>query len=99
MKNEPTALSEAGSGKTTKTTSAFVQTLKYVRHIFYLISELGELKLIKGTSVLINIYQIQRHPELYENPLEFRPERFEAPLSNPFNWIAFSAGPRNCIGM
>ncbi|CAB3229180.1 unnamed protein product [Arctia plantaginis] len=60
--------------------------------------EVGELKLVKGTSVLINIHQIQRHPELYENPLKFRPERFKVPLPNPFNWIAFSAGPRNCIG-
>ncbi|CAB3256717.1 unnamed protein product [Arctia plantaginis] len=60
--------------------------------------DVGGLKLVKGTSVLINILQIQRHPELYENPLEFRPERFEVPLSSPFNWIAFSAGPRNCIG-
>ncbi|XP_063892609.1 cytochrome P450 4d2-like [Helicoverpa armigera] len=60
--------------------------------------EIGGLTLVKGTSVLINIYQIQRQPELYENPLEFRPERFEAPLKNPFSWLAFSAGPRNCIG-
>lgn len=63
------------------------------------VTEVGELKLVKGTSVMINIHQIQRHPELYKNPLEFRPERFEAPLSSPFNWIAFSAGARNCIGM
>ncbi|XP_075972673.1 cytochrome P450 4d2-like [Anticarsia gemmatalis] len=60
--------------------------------------EVGELKFIQGTSVVINIYEIQRNPELYEDPLEFRPERFETPLKNPFNWLAFSAGPRNCIG-
>nr|AFP20599.1 cytochrome CYP4L12 [Spodoptera littoralis] len=60
--------------------------------------EVGGLKLLKGTSVVMNIYQIQRQPDLYDDPLEFRPERFEAPLKNPFSWLAFSAGPRNCIG-
>ncbi|XP_075972679.1 cytochrome P450 4d2-like [Anticarsia gemmatalis] len=60
--------------------------------------EVGGMKLIKDTSVIINIFGMQRHPELFENPLEFRPERFETPLKNPFNWLAFSAGPRNCIG-
>lgn len=60
--------------------------------------EVGELKLIKGTSVVINIFELHRHPELYEDPLEFRPERFETILKNPFNWLSFSAGPRNCIG-
>ncbi|PZC76747.1 hypothetical protein B5X24_HaOG200076 [Helicoverpa armigera] len=60
--------------------------------------EIGDMKLVKGTSVLINIYQIHRQPDMFENPLEFRPERFEKPLKNPFSWIPFSAGPRNCIG-
>ncbi|XP_075972680.1 cytochrome P450 4d2-like [Anticarsia gemmatalis] len=60
--------------------------------------EVGSLKLVKGTSVMINIYQTQRHPDLYDDPLEFRPERFATPLKNPFNFLAFSAGPRNCIG-
>nr|AAL48300.1 cytochrome P450 CYP4L4 [Mamestra brassicae] len=60
--------------------------------------EVGGLKLVKGTSVVMNIFQIQRQPDLFDDPLEFRPERFEAPLKNPFSWLAFSAGPRNCIG-
>ncbi|CAH0629049.1 unnamed protein product [Chrysodeixis includens] len=60
--------------------------------------EVGGVKFIKGSSVVINIYQIQRHPDLFEAPLEFRPERFETSLKHPFSWIAFSAGPRNCIG-
>ncbi|XP_026746039.1 cytochrome P450 4d2-like [Trichoplusia ni] len=60
--------------------------------------EIGGLKLVKGTSVLMNIFQIHRHPEIFEDPLEFRPERFEGPLKHAFAWVAFSAGPRNCIG-
>ncbi|XP_041972718.1 cytochrome P450 4d2-like [Aricia agestis] len=63
-------------------------------------SEISGLTIKKGSSVLVNILEIQRHPDLYDNPLEFRPERFEAGSSgnNAFNWLAFSAGPRNCIG-
>lgn len=44
---------------------------------------------------------MQRDPKTYEDPLEFRPERFEsanASQNSPFAWVVFSAGPRNCIG-
>ncbi|XP_026746048.1 cytochrome P450 4d2-like [Trichoplusia ni] len=60
--------------------------------------EVGGIKFVKGTSVMIDIYQIQRQPDLFDDPLEFRPERFEKPLKSAFSWLAFSAGPRNCIG-
>lgn len=43
-----------------------------------------------------------RDPELYPNPFEFKPERFDvetdAGKTNPYAYIPFSAGPRNCIG-
>nr|ULR85478.1 cytochrome P450 [Spodoptera frugiperda] len=60
--------------------------------------EIGGIKMVKGTSVFLNIFQIQRQPDMFEDPLEFRPERFEEALKNPFSFLAFSAGPRNCIG-
>nr|AUN86404.1 cytochrome p450 4L10 [Spodoptera litura] len=60
--------------------------------------EIGGLTMVKDTSVILNIYQIQRQPDMFEDPLEFRPERFEESLKNPFSFLAFSAGPRNCIG-
>lgn len=57
----------------------------------------------KNTSIIINIFELQRHPDVFDNPLEFRPERFDAVISpqtakNAFIWLPFSAGPRNCIG-
>ena len=57
----------------------------------------------KNTSIIINIFELQRHPDVFDNPMEFRPERFDPILSpqtakNAFIWLAFSAGPRNCIG-
>src|SRR3954453_8119243 len=44
----------------------------------------------------VNVWQIHHHPEHWENPKQFNPERF---LNNekrhPFSFIPFSAGPRN----
>nr|QLI62182.1 cytochrome P450 33 [Streltzoviella insularis] len=61
--------------------------------------EIAGYNILRDTSVIINIIQMQRNPDVYECPLEFRPERFETSnLKNPYSWLAFSAGPRNCIG-
>lgn len=55
----------------------------------------------KGTTIVLPILAIGHSPHNFEDPLEFRPERFEADervQSNAFNFVPFSAGPRNCIG-
>lgn len=36
--------------------------------------------------------------KFWDEPLSFKPERFNAPLQNPNAFIPFSSGPRNCIG-
>ncbi|KOB66857.1 Cytochrome P450 CYP4L4, partial [Operophtera brumata] len=52
---------------------------------------------------IIFVDDIQRdptyaNPAVFEDPLEFRPERFESgEIKNPFSYLVFSAGPRNCI--
>ncbi|XP_073967590.1 probable cytochrome P450 4d20 [Choristoneura fumiferana] len=58
------------------------------------------MNLTKNTSVILNIFHLQRHPDVYEDPLTFKPERFlkTTKAGNAYNWIPFSAGPRNCIG-
>lgn len=58
----------------------------------------------KGTSVFIPVLGMQRDPEIYDNPMEFIPERF---LDSPHGggkvdgvfYTPFGDGPRNCIGM
>uniref|UniRef100_A0AAT9UTP0 Cytochrome P450 4NU1 short isoform n=1 Tax=Maconellicoccus hirsutus TaxID=177089 RepID=A0AAT9UTP0_MACHI len=57
-------------------------------------------KLPANSNINIFIYSIQRNPEIFENPDEFIPERFndEKLKQYPYAFIPFSAGPRNCIG-
>ncbi len=55
----------------------------------------------EGTELGIFIFSIHRHPDLWENPNEFDPLRFHpdnAKDRDPYAYIPFSAGARNCIG-
>nr|XP_023013820.1 cytochrome P450 4c3-like [Leptinotarsa decemlineata] len=53
----------------------------------------------KGTDIIIFDYGILHDPEIYPDPEKFDPSRFEEiDGKRPFNYIPFSAGPRNCIG-
>ncbi|XAR62353.1 Flavonoid 3',5'-hydroxylase [Bertholletia excelsa] len=59
----------------------------------------------KNTRLSVNIWAIGRDPEVWEKPLEFRPERFLSgknakidPRGNDFELIPFGAGRRICAG-
>ncbi|XP_066257293.1 probable cytochrome P450 6a13 [Euwallacea similis] len=54
-----------------------------------------------GTSVLIPALAIGRDQDYYPNPDQFDPERFNTENKssmNPFVYLPFGEGPRNCIG-
>lgn len=59
----------------------------------------------KGTRLLINLWKLQRDPEIWQNPNEFQPERFLTThqdidfMSQNFELIPFSFGRRSCPGM
>ncbi|XP_031552096.1 cytochrome P450 3A2-like [Actinia tenebrosa] len=60
------------------------------------------LHIKKGTPVITPAYSIHRDPEFYPDPEKFDPERFSAEAKasrDPYAYLPFGQGPRNCIGM
>ncbi|XP_071037439.1 cytochrome P450 3A24 isoform X2 [Parasteatoda tepidariorum] len=56
----------------------------------------------KGTIILIPIIAIQRDEKYYPDPEKFDPDRFspeEKSKIDPFTYLPFGAGPRQCIGI
>jgi cytochrome P450 len=52
-----------------------------------------------GCSLLFSVYEIHRHPNLWEQPHTFMPERFaEGSRTFSSQYFPFGAGPRKCIG-
>ena len=52
-----------------------------------------------GSNLLLSIHEIHRHPKLWENPDDFKPERFDGnPKQYSSQYFPFGAGPRKCIG-
>jgi cytochrome P450 len=60
--------------------------------------ELGPYEMPKGAIVTFSQYLTHRLPELYPEPLKFRPERWERIDPSPYEYLPFGAGPRMCIG-
>lgn len=55
----------------------------------------------KDTRLMYSIYLCQRDDNIWENPHNFCPARFERGVESerpPFSYLPFGGGPRNCIG-
>ena len=64
--------------------------------------DLGDGRIVPANSNF-NMIIIDAHmnPEYFPNPKQFIPERFSSEnmeTKNPYVYVPFSAGPRNCIG-
>lgn len=57
--------------------------------------EVAGIKLKKGTSLLICPWQLQRHPDYWDEPDRFRLNR----TYNSKAYLPFGVGPRTCVGM
>lgn len=63
---------------------------------------INDFTLPKDLNLVISPYLMGRDPNIFSDPLEFNPERFNVETTsevvNPYAYVPFSAGPRNCIG-
>eukprot|EP01017_Pseudomicrothorax_dubius_P030115 TRINITY_DN3722_c0_g1_i3.p1 TRINITY_DN3722_c0_g1~~TRINITY_DN3722_c0_g1_i3.p1 ORF type:complete len:431 (+),score=76.41 TRINITY_DN3722_c0_g1_i3:320-1612(+) len=65
--------------------------------------KLGDLTILKGTIVNVSFNVAGFNETFYDQPYEFRPERFleenvQRKTRYPYSFLYFSAGARNCIG-
>eukprot|EP01017_Pseudomicrothorax_dubius_P026026 TRINITY_DN2870_c0_g1_i2.p1 TRINITY_DN2870_c0_g1~~TRINITY_DN2870_c0_g1_i2.p1 ORF type:complete len:279 (+),score=74.17 TRINITY_DN2870_c0_g1_i2:61-837(+) len=78
-------------------------TIQTVPRIAKQTHQLGDLTILKGTDVHVPMNAIGFNELYFDQPFEFRPERFLQEKEDkwsklPFAYIPFSAGPRHCIG-
>ncbi|KAF2298998.1 hypothetical protein GH714_029629 [Hevea brasiliensis] len=66
----------------------------------------GGYTIPKGTAVFLNVYAIHRDPNLWDNPLEFRPDRYLNKQTTKFDYsgnniqfLPFGSGRRICAGL
>ncbi|KAG9440792.1 hypothetical protein H6P81_020957 [Aristolochia fimbriata] len=67
--------------------------------------EVAGFRVPAGTRVMVNLWKIQRDPEVWDEPEEFRPERFLTTHKDldvrgqQFKYIPFGSGRRSCPGI
>ena len=59
---------------------------------------IGGHDLPAGVTVAPSIYLVHRRPDVYPDPLSFRPERFLERPAGTYTWIPFGGGVRRCLG-
>lgn len=63
--------------------------------------QLGGYNLPAGTNILAPVWSIHHDPKIWPDPERFDPDRFSKENKegrHPMAWLAFGAGPRNCLG-
>jgi cytochrome P450 len=59
---------------------------------------LGEYGVRANTPILISILLLHHREDLYDDPFEFRPERWADRKPGTYEWIPFGGGIRRCLG-
>ena len=60
--------------------------------------QLGDYTLQPGTRIVLLLDVVNRDPDSYPDPGEFRPERFLGTRPPAHSWIPFGGGIKRCIG-
>ena len=64
-------------------------------------TSLGGCPIRAGSLLVIGLWNIHRHPDFWDQPEAFRPERFEESaegVRHRLAWMPFGAGHRTCVG-
>lgn len=59
--------------------------------------DLGGHKVWKGQTLIVAIYAMHRHRQLWREPDRFDPERWTPGVPNTDAWMPFGTGPRMCL--
>ncbi|MET1053972.1 MAG: cytochrome P450 [Pedobacter sp.] len=62
--------------------------------------QIGRYHVPAKTDIFISPFLMHRHPDYWENPEQFMPDRFSYPQKDRgrFEYFPFGGGPRQCIG-
>ncbi|HZG23254.1 MAG TPA: cytochrome P450, partial [Chitinophagaceae bacterium] len=62
---------------------------------------LGDYRIPGNVTVMVSIFNVQRHPSFWNEPDVFNPDRFKSSneLLGKAMFIPFGMGPRKCLGM
>lgn len=99
-----TAHAAAAEGNDAYLTSCARETLRVRPPLYHIARRLGRqhtfagYRLPAGLALMIPILLLHQRADLYENPAEFRPERFLGDHLDPLEWLPFGGGPRRCVG-
>jgi len=60
----------------------------------------NDIKIPKGTTILISFFEIHRRASFWKNPEQFDPDRFHSDHKKEYSdwYFPFGAGPRMCVG-
>ena len=79
----------------------YTKELTLTKVLINLFDFIDKYRVLKGCTLFIFIFKVNRDADRFPEPDAFKPERFENENANnrhPYCFIPFSAGKRNCIG-
>jgi cytochrome P450 len=60
--------------------------------------KIGDFEYPAGVSLLASAYLVHHDPDIYPDPMAFRPERFLEKAPGTYTWLPFGGGRRRCLG-